>query len=116
MALKTTITRRGVDLTYFKITGYNFDAINNKSNVRVGCFVSKELRDEGLGNTIETLDFQFDGYLTLAESYAKLKESKIEQRVKTPAVTEGVFPNITVITEAVMEDYETNPFVGSLDV
>ena len=116
MALQVPIERRGVTFNYFKITNSTFDAITNKTDIILSCFVSKELRDDGLGNAIEFLRFQFDGFLTLAESYVKLKESKIEQRVKTPAVTEGTYPNITIITEAVMEDYETNPFTNALDV
>jgi len=117
MALKLQRECKGISADYWKIVFSNYDAIINKTNITLALYASKEARGLGINNDLDRTTYQFDGFLTLAESYAKIKESKVEQRVVAPAVTEGsmIDGTLKIITPAVIEDYESNPFSLATD-
>lgn len=112
MALQLSRASKGVQANYWKITHSSYSVFGNQTSLTLALYISKETRDAGLNNFLETETFQFDGFLTQAEMYAKIKESKIGKREITPAVYEET----TLITPAVTEEYETNVFVSAIDV
>lgn len=116
MALQLTKKSKGIDANYWKIIESNYNVFGNSTNLKLALYINKEARQEGLNNYLEVEQFSFEGFLTQSEMYAKIKESIIGKRVIAPAVIEGEFPNEKIVEPAVMEEYETNLFVSSIDV
>ena len=111
MALSATISLdSGVLVSYWKITRINEDFLGN-AEVYLGGFISKEARDAGK-HALEYRTFNFSARdLTRVGAYNLIKTSKPE--VKT--ISEAVMDGETVVTPAVTETVETNPFADAED-
>ena len=116
MALQLTKKSKGVDANYWKIINSNFDAFGNQTRTTLALYFNKSTRNEDINSYLETRNFYFEGFCNQAEMYSEIKKSSLGKRVITQAVVEGEFPNTTTVSEAIVEDYETNEFNSALDI
>jgi hypothetical protein len=118
MALELARECKGINANYWRILSTYFDANTNTTTVTLGLYESKRARTLGVNNNLDQTTFRFDGFCNQAESYTRIRASNIQEVEITPAVTEGSVTtnDYVVITPAVTEKRETNPFVNSLDI
>ena len=117
MALQASvIVEDNVTLDYWKIIEQWYDGICKITNVSLVGYVSEEDKNVSDSSWKHKFYYQFAGPLSVSESYAKIKESVIGISEVTPAITEGVLPDITVIQPSVTEEVETNIFYGATDI
>jgi hypothetical protein len=117
-ALELAKDYKGITANYWKINMIKYNAIPDLTTVRLGLYESRRARNLDVKNYLDEEEFQFAGFNNQADSYIKLKASVPGQREITPAVTTGsiLTGDYVVVTPAVMETFETNPFVNALDV
>jgi hypothetical protein len=118
MALQLEQNYKGIQANYWKIIYLKYNAISGITTATLALFFSQETRQEDIANRLEEKEFQFKGNFNIEQSYLKIKESVKALREITPAVTTGsvVTNDFVIVTPAVTEEYETNPFVNALDV
>lgn len=91
MAIQKSSNFKGVAADYWKIIVSNYDAINLKSYVVMGLYLSQATRESNVENYLTTVDFSFNGSaMTLAETYTKIKESKMENEIETNPFADAI--------------------------
>ena len=118
MALLKDKLIKGINCPYHKIVDCNVKT----GQVMIAPYVNREAaqtRENMMeGRTAFQIDFPVDVTAPLAYAYSKIKESKKEVKVITPAVEEVKDEEGNVITEAVeavTEEIETNWFADATD-
>lgn len=121
MAIKKTITIKGVDFEYWKIIQLVNNAVENTTSVVLAGYKSQEVREESVGNFVqETLrSYVYGGELDKAQAYAEIKASRKKLVEVSPAQyatydAEGNELNPDV--PAVYEEVEVNDFANAEDI
>lgn len=118
MALKLQKTIKGVIAEYWVISLIAWNKLSDKTQVYLSSYLNKDVRLESLENTLSGVSFDFEGELDLADAYVKIKESKLEKRIITPAKNAVLDIDGNIIepaVEEVSEMVETNEFIAAID-
>lgn len=91
MALIKTKTNRGFRAEYWVITKETWDKIKNQTLVEISLYKDGKTRRDNLNSFIEMKAFVFDGKLTTAECYARIKEIRTEPTAPTSVIKDEVF-------------------------
>lgn len=76
MAFIKTLKTKGIEASYWIITGYNPNKATNTTAIDMRLYVNKEAREESLENHLESVTLFVEGFgLTIEEMYNLAKES-----------------------------------------